>query len=106
MRTPGASADRPAPAMHVLPLPVAIDEDPAFVEHAIQEKWRNFLDAIPMRNVDSASGKALEASDQVDSGGGAFADERHQQVEVGVCVLIAPRHRSVEHRQPNPTLGT
>jgi len=105
MGSPGASADRPAPTTHALPLPVAVDKNAALVEHAIQEKRRNFLDAAQMRDVDPAAGETLEASGQVDSGQRALVSERYQQVKVGVRVLIAPRHRSVEDRQPNATLG-
>ncbi len=87
----GAGADRAAALAQVLPLAVAVDEDPTLVENAVQEERGTFLDPIQMGDIHPATGNVPKASGEAESGGCAIASERHEQIQVRVLILVAPR---------------
>jgi hypothetical protein len=95
----------PTPAKYS-PEPGSIDEDPALVQDAVQEKRGIRLDALQARDVDLAIGSALQSRRQPVRVHGAIAVRRHEQVEVRAPILVAPGYGAVENGKLDTTLGS
>jgi hypothetical protein len=101
----GAGAERATALTQLRPLTVAVDEDAALIEDAVEKERRVFLDPDKMREIDPAAADPLQTGGQVESGNEAIAGERDQQVQVGVRVVVAASQRAVEHGETDAALG-
>lgn len=99
-----AGADRVSTLAKLQPQAISIDEDAALVEHAFEEKGGTSLNPVQVGHIHPATRHLLKAGLQAQPG--RIVGERHEHVQVGAGVLVAPRLRTVENGQPHPTLGT
>jgi hypothetical protein len=100
---PGAGANSTAALSQLRPEAIPIYEDAALVEDTVQKKGCSCLYSVKESDVKPPSGHALKTRVKVRPAG--IFSAGNEQVQIGIRILIAARHRSVEDGQPNPALG-
>ncbi len=100
---PGAGANCTAALSQLRPEAIPVDEDAALVEYTVQKKGCGYLHPVEESDIQPPSGCTLKTRVAVRPAGIFSAGD--EQVQIGIRVLIAARHRSVEDGQPNPALG-
>ncbi len=103
MGAPGAGANCAAALLQLRPETVPVDEDAALVENTVQKKGCGYLYPIEGSDVQPPSAHALKT--RVKARPAGISSAGNEQVQIGIRVLVAARHRAVEDGQPNPAFG-
>jgi hypothetical protein len=100
---PGAGANCTAALSQLRPEAIPVDEDAALVEDTVQKKGCGYLYPVEESDIQPPSGHALKTWVEIRPVG--ISSAGYEQVQIGIRVLVAARHRAVEDGQPNPALG-
>jgi predicted alpha/beta hydrolase family esterase len=86
-------------------LAISINENAALAENSIEKQRRGRLDPPQIGQIDPAIDEVGHSIGNVTVGEMAPCRERNQQIEVRTVVLVATRHRTVDHRKTDLSLS-